>query len=574
MRLKISKSKNTNLYYVIKSIYIDGKQKTKTVERLGNEQEVLIKSNGKDPIAWAKKYVDELNKKEKEGNVEVIEKYSNSKQIPKNVQKVFNGGYLFLQDIYYGLKLDKICKDISKQYKFEYDLNSILSRLIYTRILNPSSKLSSYESSKKLIEQPNFELQHIYRALEVIANETESIEACVYKNSLNLINRNTKILYYDCTNYFFETEQAEGLKQYGVSKEHRPTPIVQMGLFMDGDGFPLAFCINPGNTNEQTTLKPLEQQIIKDFEFSHFVVCTDAGLASKENRIYNNIQNRSYIVTQSLKKIKGHLKEWALSSTGWHTINSSKEIDLNDIDNSYENSTVYYKERWIKEDGLEQRLIVSYSPKYAAYQRNIRNGQIVRAENLIANPSSTARNKQNDPKRFISTTHVTVDGEIADKRKLTLNTKIIEDEAMFDGFYAVCTTLDDDISEIIKVNKRRWEIEESFRILKTEFKTRPVYLKNDDRIKAHFTVCFLSLLIYRILESKLDYKFTSSEIIRTLREMNFLKIGGEGYIPTYTRNDLTDCLHQFFNFRTDKEVITKNELKIILEKMKMVRILK
>ena len=568
MRLNISKSKNTRRFYVIKSIYVNGKHSTKIVERLGTEQEVLKKSNGEDPIVWAKKYIEELNKKEKEGHIEVIEKYSNSKQIPKNVQKIFNGGYLFLQDIYYGLKLDEICKNISKQYKFEYDLNSILSRLIYTRILNPSSKLSSYEASKKLIEQPNFELQHIYRALEVIANETESIEACVYKNSLNLVNRNTKILYYDCTNYFFETEQAEGLKQYGVSKEHRPTPIVQMGLFMDGDGFPLAFCINPGNTNEQTTLKPLEQQIIKDFEFSHFVVCTDAGLASKENRIYNNIQNRSYIVTQSLKKIKGHLKEWALASTGWHTINSSKEINLNDIDNSYENSTVYYKERWIKEDGLEQRLIVSYSPKYAAYQRNIRNGQIVRAENLIANPSATARSKQNDPKRFISTTHVTIDGEIADKRNLTLNTKVIEDEAMFDGFYAVCTTLDDDISEIIKVNKRRWEIEESFRILKTEFKTRPVYLKNDDRIKAHFTVCFLSLLIYRILESKLDYKFSSSEIIKTLREMNFSKLGEDGYIPIYTRNDLTDYLHNIFGFRTDYEIVTKKELRKIINNIK------
>lgn len=568
MRLKITKSPNSIAFYVIKDIKKNGKRTTKIVKKLGNEKDILKKSNGEDPIVWVKKYIEELNKKEKEGHVEVVEKYSSSKRITKNVQKVFNGGYLFLQDIYYGLKLDKICKDISKQYKFEYDLNSILSRLIYTRILNPSSKLSSYEASKKLIEQPNFELQHIYRALEVIANETESIESCVYKNSLNLINRNTKILYYDCTNYFFETEQAEGLKQYGVSKEHRPTPIVQMGLFMDGDGFPLAFCINPGNTNEQTTLKPLEQQIIKDFEFSHFVVCTDAGLSSKENRIYNNIQNRSYIVTQSLKKIKGHLKEWALSSSGWHTLNSSKEVDLNDIDNSYENSTVYYKERWIKEDGLEQRLIVSYSPKYAAYQRNIRNVQIVRAENLIANPSSTAKSKQNDPKRFISTTHITCDGEIANQRKLTLNTKIIENEAMFDGFYAVCTTLDDDISEIIKVNKRRWEIEESFRILKTEFKTRPVYLKNDDRIKAHFTVCFLSLLIYRILENKLDYKFTSSEIIRTLREMNFSKLGEDGYIPIYTRNDLTDNLHNIFGFRTDYEIVTKKLLKKISEKTK------
>lgn len=203
MRLKITKSPNSIAFYVIKDIKKNGKRTTKIVKKLGNEKDILKKSNGEDPIVWVKKYIEELNKKEKEGHVEVVEKYSSSKRITKNVQKVFNGGYLFLQDIYYGLKLDKICKDISKQYKFEYDLNSILSRLIYTRILNPSSKLSSYEASKKLIEQPNFELQHIYRALEVIANETESIESCVYKNSLNLINRNTKILYYDCTNYFF-----------------------------------------------------------------------------------------------------------------------------------------------------------------------------------------------------------------------------------------------------------------------------------------------------------------------------------------------------------------------------------
>ena len=568
MRLSITHTKNNTYFYMIKSYRDNGKNKTKIVECLGNINEVIQKANGENPIEWAKKYIAQKTIEEKEGHATYFEKLVEGTPLNSD-QKVFNLGYLFLSKLYHQLKLDEICKNISKQYKFEYDLNSILSRLIYTRILNPSSKLSSYEASRKLLEQPNFELQHIYRALEVIANETESIEACVYKNSLNLVNRNTKILYYDCTNYFFETEQAEGLKQYGVSKEHRPTPIVQMGLFMDGDGFPLAFCINPGNTNEQTTLKPLEQQIIKDFEFSHFVVCTDAGLASKENRIYNNIQNRSYIVTQSLKKIKGHLKEWALASTGWHSINSSKEINLNDIDNSYENSTVYYKERWIKEDGLEQRLIVSYSPKYAAYQRNIRNGQIVRAENLIANPSATARSKQNDPKRFISTTHITCDGEIAEKRNLTLNTKAIEDEAMFDGFYAVCTTLDDDISEIIKVNKRRWEIEESFRILKTEFKTRPVYLKNDDRIKAHFTTCFLSLLIYRILENKLEYKFSSSNIISTLQNMNCVKIDGLGFKQIYASNELTDALCEKFNIKINEDFIGNKKMKNLLNNLKI-----
>ena len=446
MRLSIVKTKNATQYYVIKSIRNkNGKSTSKIIEKLGNETEILKKSNGMDPVKWANEYIVKLNEIERANKLEVYQKYSPIKIIEKDRNTTFNIGYLFLQKIYKELKLDKICKQISKKYKFEYDLDSILSRLIYTRILEPSSKLSSFESSKNFLEQPNFELQHIYRALEVIANETEFIEAEVYKNSLSVVNRNTKILYYDCTNYFFETEQAEGLKQYGVSKENRPTPIMQMGLFMDGNGYPLAFYINPGNTNEQVTLKPLEKRIIEDFELSHFIVCTDAGLASKENRAFNNLQNRSYIVTQSLKKIKGHLKEWALSTDGWHTINSNSTINLKDIDNSSSNETVYYKERWIKENGMEQRLIVSYSPKYAAYQKSIRNGQVIRAENMIEKPSSVTRKRINDPKRFITSTYITSDGEIADSKKLTLNLEAINEEAMFDGFYAVCTTLEDNI---------------------------------------------------------------------------------------------------------------------------------
>ena len=560
MRLKITKTKTNTNYYIIKDVNIKNKRTTQIVERLGNEIEVTKRASGKDIMTWIDEYIESLNTEAKNGNEELVIKKSTSTIIEKNRPNVFNCGYLFLQKIYKELKLDKICKQISKKYKFEYDLDSILSRLIYTRILEPSSKLSSFESSKKFLEQPNFELQHIYRALEVIASETEFIESEVYKNSLNVVNRNTKILYYDCTNYFFEIYQADGVKQYGISKQNQNTPIVQMGLFMDGNGYPLAFSITPGNTNEQVTLKPLEKRIIEDFELSHFIVCTDAGLASKENRAFNNIQNRSYIVTQSLKKIKGHLKEWALSPDGWHTINSNATINLEDIDNSSANEMVYYKERWIKENGMEQRLIVSYSPKYAAYQKNIRNGQVIRAENMIEKPSSATKKRINDPKRFIASTYITGDGEIANSKKLTLNIDAINEEAMFDGFYAVCTTLEDNIEEIIKVNKRRWEIEESFRILKTEFKSRPVYLKKDDRIKAHFTTCFLSLLIYRILENKLDYKFSSTEIIKTLKNMNLLK-ENTMYIPTYQRTDLTDYLHEKFEFRTDYEIIKLSKIK-------------
>ena len=567
MRLSITHTKNNTYFYMIKSYRENGKNKTKIIERLGELKEVEQKANGEDPIIWAKKYIEERNQEEKQNKGVYFEKLVEGIPLDES-QKIFNIGYLFLQNIYYSLGLDEICKEISEKYRIKYDLNSILSNLIYTRIIEPSSKLSSFEASKKFIEQPNYELHDIYRALEVISKETELIEAEVYKNSLDVVNRNTKILYYDCTNYFFEIEQAEGLKQYGLSKENRPNPIAQMGLFMDGDGFPLAFNVNSGNTNEQTTLKPLEKQIIKDFELSKFVVCTDAGLASNENRKFNNIQNRSYIVTQSLKKIKGHLKEWALSPEDWHTINSNKKINLNDVDKSGENEEIYYKERWINENGLEQRLIVSYSPKYAEYQRSVRNRQVERAQNLINNPTKILKNRQDDPKRFIKSASVTNDGEIASKKVFSLNTTAIEKEEEFDGFYAVCTTLEDDISEIIKINKRRWEIEESFRILKTDFKARPVYLKKDDRIKAHFTTCFLSLLIYRILEHSLNEKYTNEKIISTLREMNLAYESEEGYIPLYTRNDITDELHEKYEFRTDYEITTENKMKKILKNIK------
>lgn len=568
MRLKITKSKNAASLYVIKDVIRNGKRTTKIVEKLGTLEELKKKLKNEDPIEWSKKYIKRLNDQEKINTRKIIIEKSQNKLIEREKQTLYNCGYLFLEKIYYKLQLNNICEKISKKYQFKFDLNSILSNLIYTRIIEPSSKLSSFEASKKFIEQPNYELHDIYRALEVISKETEFIEAEVYKNSLDVVNRNTKILYYDCTNYFFEIEQAEGLKQYGISKENRPNPIAQMGLFMDGDGFPLAFNVNSGNTNEQTTLKPLEKQIIKDFELSKFVVCTDAGLASNENRKFNNIQNRSYIVTQSLKKIKGHLKDWALSPEDWHTINSNKKINLNDVDKSGDNEEIYYKERWINENGLEQRLIVSYSPKYAEYQRSVRNRQVERAQNLINNPTKISKNRQDDPKRFIKSASVTNDGEIASKKVFSLNTTAIEKEEEFDGFYAVCTTLEDDISEIIKINKRRWEIEESFRILKTDFKARPVYLKRDDRIKAHFTTCFLSLLIYRILEHKLDEKYTNEKIISTLREMNLAYESEEGYIPLYTRNDITDELHEKYEFRTDYEITTENKMKKILKNIK------
>ena len=534
MRLSVSRSKNATSLYVIQSVYENGKRSTRVVEKLGTVAELQQKLNGQEPIEWAKSYIEELNKKEKEQTREIIVKYSPSKVISKNQQRSFNGGYLFLQQIYHELNLHRISAEISKKYKFTFDLNAILSRLLYGRILFPSSKLATYKHSSKYIEQTDFELQHVYRALEVISKEADFIQSSLYSNSLKISKRNTGILYYDCTNYFFEIEQEEGLKQYGASKEHRPNPIIQMGLFMDGDGVPLAFSLNSGNTNEQITLKPLEQKILSDFKLSKFVVCTDAGLASEKNRKFNNEGERAFITTQSIKRLKKHLNQWSLDSKGWRLAGYGKTYDISQLDEEIFKEQCFFKERWIKENGLEQKLIVTYSIKYKNYQRQIRNSQVERAQKLLnSNPTKISKSNQNDYKRFIKKTNCTSDGEIANNEHYSLNAETIAAEEAYDGFYAVCTNLEDSAQEIIRINQRRWEIEECFRIMKSEFKARPVYLSREDRIKAHFTTCFMSLIIYRLLERKLGNKFTCGEIINGLREMNFYEVKSGGYIPTY-----------------------------------------
>ena len=568
MRLKITKTNSATNYYIIKDIKKNGKRSTVIYERLGTEKEILERSNGEDIFTWMKNYIDNLNKNNDTNDI--IVKYSPQKIIDKNKQNLFNCGYLFLEKIYYDLKINKICKKISEKYSFKYDLNNILSNLLYGRIIFPSSKLATYNLSQKFIEQPNFELQHIYRALEVISKENDFIQSELYKNSLKYSKRNTGILYYDCTNYFFEIEQEEDLKQYGPSKEHRPNPIVQMGLFMDGDGIPLAFNITSGNTNEQTTLTPTEQKILDDFKLSKFIVCTDAGLASTANRKFNDKEDRAFITTQSIKKLKKHLKDWALEPTGWSISGDSKKYDISKLEETDEiQNKIFYKERWIKENGLEQKLIVTYCLKYKNYQQRIRNNQIERAKKAIESKSiKLDKCNQNDYKRFVAKTSITKDGEIAEDKILSLNLEQIKKEEQFDGFYGVCTNLEDDAEEIIKVNQRRWEIEESFRIMKSEFKARPVYLSRDDRIIAHFTTCFLSLVLHRYLEKMLDEKYTASEIISTLRDMNLVRNCDEGYIPAYTRTEITDYLHEKFNFRTDYEIVKNTNIKKIFKTIK------
>lgn len=570
MRINKTKSKNNEHYSIIQDVNVNGKRTTKVYENIGNLEKLKLRAGNEEPLEWLRKYVEELNRKHKENSLPVIMRKEPNKIIDKNVQQSFNVGYLFLQDIYYKLKLNEICNNISNKYQFKFDLNNILSNLIYSRIIYPASKFKTLELSKNFLEQPNFDYQHIERALPILCSNMDFIQSELYKNSNNYKKRNKKILYYDCTNFYFEIEQEAGLKQYGKSKENRPNPIVQMGLFMDGDGIPLAFDVTSGNTNEQITLQPLEEKIINDFEFSDFVVCTDAGLASTANRKFNNKGNRKFVTTQSLKKLKSHLKDEALNLTkGWHLPNSSKTYNISKLRTDeklmekYKDVT-FYKERWINEDGLEQRLIVTYSVKYQEYQKNIRENQVNRAMKIMeSKPDNLKKPKQNDPKRFIKTTTMTSDGEIAEKNIYEINQEVIDEEAKYDGLYAVCTNLEDSVEDIIKLNHRRWEIEESFRIMKTDFKSRPVYHTRDDMIKAHFLTCYLALVIYRYLEKKLEEKYTAPEIIETLRTMEVKLETNDNYVPNYIRTDLTDDLHSKFGFRTDYEVISfKNFEKI------------
>lgn len=564
MKVCISKSKNTTIYYLSKSVRIGNRTTTKTIEKIGTYDEIKEKCGDMEPLEWAKKYAAKRSAEEKAAKQDVIMKCSSSMLIDKNVRRSCNAGYLFLLDIYYSLGIDKICAEISEKYKFEYDLNEILSLLVCSRIIAPGSKRSSLEEANGFVEQPKCSLHQIYRALEVIAKENDFFQSQLYKNSQSITERRKDVLYYDCTNYYFEIEDGDDFRKYGVSKEHRPNPIVQMGLFIDSDGIPLSFSVFDGNFSEQPSMTPLEKKILQDFDTSDFVVCTDSGLSSIANRRFNSIQGRGFVTAQSIKKLKGFLQDFCLGDDGWYLPGSDRKYKLSELDEEKDCDRVFYKDRWINENDLEQHLIVTYSIKYRNYQRAVRGRQIVRAEKLAENPSSLSRKKENDPKRFVMQEHCTTDGEAAEKTITSLDQNRIDNEMKYDGFYAVCTNLEDDVSDIIRINQKRWEIEECFRIMKTEFKARPVYLSRRDRITAHFTTCFTALVIYRMLEKKLENRFTCEEIIGTLRDMNMMIAPGEGYIPTYTRTDLTDALHGAFGFRTDYQITSQKNMRKIL----------
>ena len=572
MRLNIRKLNNYSYYSIIKDYTnMNGKRTTKIFEKLGNQEQVEKRFGKTDTINKIKEYIDELNNENKE---ELLKReYNPNKRIAPGIKRQFNVGYLFLQKLYNQLKINEICKSIQDKYQFHFDLNEILSYLVYARIIYPSSKLETFKQCQNFIQQPKFKLHDEYRALSYIAENMDYIQEQLFNNSKNILKRNSKVIYYDCTNYFFEIDDEDDLRKYGISKEHKPNPIVGMGLFMDGDGLPLSCNIYPGNMNEQKTLIPEETKIVDNFKLddSKIILCTDAGLASDEIKKYNIKDNRGFVITQSLKKLKEEDKNKVFDKSEWRIPNDLKNsYNLEDIENNdslkekyYD--TLFYKIIQTETKSVKQDLIVTFCFKYFDYNRNIRNNQIERAKKSIESNQVTRKGKnQNDYRRFIESTNSTKTGEITENTSYSINQEIIDEEEKYDGYYALTTNLVGDINEILKIVKGRWEIEESFRIMKSDFLARPVNLSREDRIKAHFMTCFISLFIYRLLEKKLDYKYTTPQILDTLRNMTVLEQKGLGFEPEYERTTLTDDLHEIFKFNTDLEIVSYKKMKKIL----------
>lgn len=571
MRLNVRTRDNYKYYTIIKDYTtLDGKRTTKTFEKLGNQKQVEKRFGKNDTLNKIKEYINELNLESKEELI--CKEFNPNKKINYNNKKRFNIGYLFLDKIYNDLNIKSICNYIEDKYKFEFDLNEILSYLVFARIIYPSSKLETFKQCQNFIKSPTFKLHDEYRALNYLASNIDYIQEKIYENSKKVLKRNSKVIYYDCTNYFFEINTEDDLRRYGVSKEHRPNPIVSMGLFMDGDWIPLSFNIYSGNKSEQETMIPEESKIINNFKLddSKVIICTDAGLASDDIKNYNAKDGRGFVITQSLKKFKNEYKEQVFNKKEWrlpgdltHLYNLD-EINENEILRDKYYDCLFYKIIQTETKSVKQDTIVSFSFKYYDYNQNVRNSQIERArKNIDSNNVSRKGKNQNDPNRFIREIKTTETGEIASEANYMINQELIDEEAKYDGLYAVSTNLIGNVEDILKITKGRWEIEESFRIMKSDFLARPINLSREDRIRAHFITCYIALLIYRILEKKLEYKYTTTEILKTIKNMEMLEHKGLGYEPLYERTKLTDNLHNVFNFNTDYEIISYKKMKKI-----------
>jgi len=603
MKLNYDRKSKNPTYFIQMGIRNGKKTTTKNVKRIGKYSELLAITS--DPLAYAKEQVEVFNREYKEGKIDMSFKVDLSEKLTAtgdtaSKSAILNVGYFILQRIYHDLKIKDFFHEIQDNSKVTFDCNTINRFLTFARILDPRSKLGTFDRLDSYYEQPSFEYQHILRFMDLLEDNYDNYLEHLFINSGNIVKRNTSVCYFDCTNYYFESEDEDdeyvdevtgeilkGLRKYGPSKEHRPNPIVQMGLFMDGNGIPISMCINPGSDNEQKCAIPLEQKITKMFKGRKFIYCADAGLGSFDIRKYNSIGGRAFIVTQSVKKLSTVLQEAVFNDYDYRrlsndhpiTIKNMKEFDRLEKENlPLYNDIVYkvinadravdvglYEEKELKNGRtqmvkskatLKQRIIVTFSRKTMEYQRHIRNAQIERAKKILNNKNvEDIKKGAHDVTRFIKRTSIGKNGEKASDH-YTIDQSVIDKEEKYDGYYAVATNLDDDAKAILEINSGRYKIEDCFRILKTNFSARPVCHRNRSRIIAHFLVCYTALLIYRLLENKLDQygtHFTTENILETLRNMNVMNTQDAFYTATYKSSHVCTSLNGIFDLGLDKK---------------------
>lgn len=588
--------------YIQKSVRKDGRTTTLTIKRLGLLSDIQKEYSCDDPRKWVEDLAAKMTAQEREGNERISIDFSPSKLIELDSRPLRHGGDLMLLGLYNRLGLPQLCNGILKNTKAKFDLDEILQTLVTSRILFPCSKRKTRELAKDFIKPPKFEEEEMYRALSLLEPYIDNIQAHVYHNSLNILPRRDKVIFYDCTNYYFEIEDNDpdiinketgefipGLRKYGKSKEHRPNPIVQMGMFMDYDGIPLAFKIFPGNESEQKSLQPLEEVLNHRFCMTDFVVSTDAGLAAEENRRYNMAEGREYICVQSIPKLTEADRKMCIKPEGWRIAyrkNATRREPLDPKDPLREifnlqqllavekkhkgmlKDTTLYKEIIVVKDlnGVKrpERIIVTYNHDYALYLKHKRAENVKRAENIIKKKQTKSRQSQQDTRHYVTTTHLTKKGEKAIKIEMSLNIDIISQEEELDGFYAYGTSLDDDAVDVLRIRSFHHEIEHIFRTTKTFLNARPVFLSRQDRIKAHFLICFLAMLILKILQRQITdanpkyYKnnpLPIDKLIETLRGLRFNHIEGHGYIPAFVRSDLTDQLQKLAGINISTQII-------------------
>lgn len=611
MKLNYDKKSKDPTYFIQMGIRNGKKTTTKNVARIGKHSELLKITD--DPLAYAKEQVKIYNEEVKQQHRQSLEiKVDFAQKIRATDKDIsesnrLNIGYFFLQKIYQELGLASFFKTVTANRKNEFDPNLVNRFLSYSRILNPGSKLATQLRLHRYYEKPAFDYVHILRTMDIMENNYDEYITHLYEHSSSLLKRNTSVCFYDCTNYYFEIESPDddyvdevtgelvkGLRKYGYSKEHKPNPIVEMGLFMDGDGIPLSMCITSGSDNEQTTTIPLEQKLIKMFKGKKFIYCADAGLGSYHIRNFNSMGGRAFVVTQSLKKLSSTLKQAVFNDCDYRLLSSDEAVSLEqmknfdkydernkalyldkaykiiDADQAYdlglfeEKTDVYGRVKKVRSKAkLKQKIVITFSRKTMEYQRFIRNRQIERAKKLLKNLDPQSYKKgPNDVTRFIKRTSKSKSNDtVYDAYELDM--ELIRQEEMYDGFYAIATNLDDDAKTIIEINEGRYKIEECFRIMKTDFSARPVHHRKDNRIVAHFMICYTALLIYRILEKMLNDKvghFTTSQVIETLNNMEVANLEDLCYMSLYDGSKVCDALNFVFGLELDKKYYQAKDL--------------